>query len=305
MGTNRFPIIELCMPGLLPGMLAAGLLAVALTGCAAEPEPVDQVQENLVEKGIFEGDWWYSSTTINVNYDQAAAFASTGGVAPFEGSMSADYGVDFNREGPYVIGAPSYSFPIARIRWVIDEGFLFAYRSFELVIGGSADTRTPEFIGQPLAVFAIEDHIDIRQDYNEITGEETNVRVENTDDRRWYERKYMRVDWSQNLITQFASNSAADNELSQTFKRESTPLFVSEGTPGFPDGYQPQFVRAQDDAAYRFSAEWPEDEQDKIHYMSFVTQEVWSPGAVCLTIGGTCAATTVTLRNSFLRVPPE
>ncbi|HMI92294.1 MAG TPA: zinc-dependent metalloprotease, partial [Polyangiales bacterium] len=54
-----------------------------------------------------------------------------------------------------------------------------------------------------------------------------------------------------------------------------------------------------------FGAEWPKDEQDKIHYMSFVTQEVWSPGEVCLTIGGTCAATTVTLRNSFLRVPPE
>ena len=85
--------------------------------------------------------------------------------------MSTDYGIDFNRSGPNVIGAPAYSFPIARIRWVIDENFLFAFRSFELVPGGNDDARSPDYRGQPLAVFKIEDHVDVRQDYNAVTGE--------------------------------------------------------------------------------------------------------------------------------------
>ena len=40
--------------------------------CADEPPAIDQVQENLVDKAIFEGEWWYSSTTIDVAKLQAA-----------------------------------------------------------------------------------------------------------------------------------------------------------------------------------------------------------------------------------------
>ena len=39
--------------------------------------------------------------------------------------------------------------------------------------------------------------------------------------------------------------------------------------------------------------------------MSFVTKEVWSPGGACLDAGGACASAAVTMRNAFLRVPPE
>ena len=39
--------------------------------------------------------------------------------------------------------------------------------------------------------------------------------------------------------------------------------------------------------------------------MSFVTKEIWSPAGNCLTCGGTCASASVTMRNAFLRVPPQ
>jgi hypothetical protein len=40
----------------------------------------------------------------------------------------------------------------------------------------------------------------VRRSYNPTTGEELNIVEENMVDRPWYEREYMRVDWSQNLV---------------------------------------------------------------------------------------------------------
>jgi hypothetical protein len=285
--------------------IALCALGFSLASCSAAPGTVNRVQANLVDKAIFEGEWWYSSTAIDVSYDEASIFNSSSANPPFEGSMSTDYAIDFNRSGPNVLGSPSYSFPIARIRWVIDQNYLFAYRSYELVQGGNQNGRSPDYRGQPLAVFKIEDHVDVRHDYSSLSGEQTNVVLENTTDRQWYDRKYMRVDWSQNLITDFAANDAQSNELFTTFVREPTPFFVQEGTKGYPDSYKPQFVRVAEDSQYRFAKEWDTKDEDKIHYLSFVTKEVWSPGKSCVNGGGTCASASVTMRNSFLRVPPK
>src|SRR3954453_8337663 len=149
-------------PILIYFRIVFGLL---FTACTAKPDPINRVQTNLVEKGIFQGEWWYTSTSVDVGFDQAFVFTTANAGAPFSGSMSTDYALDYNRGGPSVLGEPAYSFPIARIRWGFDEGFLYAYRSYELVAGGNPDGRSSDFRGQPLAVFKIEDHVDIRKDY--------------------------------------------------------------------------------------------------------------------------------------------
>ena len=64
--------------------------------------------------------------------------------------------------------------------------------------------REPEAQGEPVAAFAIDSHFDIRHSYNPVNGEEYNVIEENTTDRLWYEREYMRVDWSANKINNFS-----------------------------------------------------------------------------------------------------
>lgn len=285
------------MRSLLALLLLLGVAAGPL-GCGSEPKPVDRVQTRLVDKSMFEGQWWYATTIVDVDYDGANLFGLAGASGPFEGSMSSDFGLDYNRLG----GDARYSYgsmPIGRVRFVIDEDHLFAYRTYELTAGGNAGATDPDFRGQPLAVFKIEDHVDIRQDYDGLTGEDTNVRSENTSDRQWNERSHMRVDWSQNLITDFAANDVDLGELFERFTRSSVSFQVQEGGGDFPDSYRPTFVRVGEDPDYRRAAEWGEDDADTVHYMSFVNRETWTPGSC-----GTCSSVGVTTRNSFLRVPP-
>ena len=49
-------------------------------------------------------------------------------------------------------------------------------------------------------MFPILSHFDIKRDYNPATGEQTNVIIENTIDRPWHERDYVRVDWSSSQV---------------------------------------------------------------------------------------------------------
>ena len=49
-------------------------------------------------------------------------------------------------------------------------------------------------------MFPIESHFDVQREYDSSTGEQSNVISENTSDRPWYERSYMRVKWDENPI---------------------------------------------------------------------------------------------------------
>src|SRR5689334_13406065 len=131
------------------------LLAVcsllALAACA-EPGPVrNRVQANLVDKSIFEGDWWYTRTVVGLDNDVGFGIAEAGAGAPWVGA-TADFDIISN------------SGNIGRIRWVIDENYLYAYRSHEIITGGAANPDDPSYRGQPLAIFAIDKHADVRQE---------------------------------------------------------------------------------------------------------------------------------------------
>lgn len=286
--------------GLALVLSVAAALSFGGAGCSVLPQ-VNRVQTNLIDKSVFEGDWWYTRTVIQLDDDAAYAIGAAGSGAPWAGAMS-NYDI------------ASQSGVIGRIRWVIDENFLYAYRATEIIPGSNADAHSSTFRGSPLAVYRIDAHVDVRQEYNPGTGEATNVVSENTADRRWYDRRFIRVDWSQNLVSfgQFGDSLEID-ELFGTFRRESAPLGVADdgnhhqsagnGTVDLPAEWAPQIVRVADDAAYRFRDEWPTAQQDTVHYMSFVTQEIWTPvqcfGSAC----GTSIA--ITTRDAFLRVPPN
>src|SRR5262249_36222697 len=89
---------------------------------------------------------------------------------------------------------------LKRIKWEISEKELTARLTYESVQGidgkGSKTTNT----GEVIAAFDIDKHFDIKHDYNPQTGEELNVIVENDTDRLWYQRQYMRVNWSSNKV---------------------------------------------------------------------------------------------------------
>jgi hypothetical protein len=54
--------------------------------------------------------------------------------------------------------------------------------------------------GSPLNAWPIQSHFDINYEYSSASGEKTNKKVENTSDRHWYDRDYMRVGWASGSI---------------------------------------------------------------------------------------------------------
>lgn len=272
---------------------------VGLGGCSVEADKISRVQTNVVEKSIFDGEWWYATTNIGVDTDSAYVLGSTGAFAPWTGDMSSE---------EYAYGGGVMS----RIRWVIDQNYLYGYRAYELISGGNADGRSPEFRGQPLVAFKIQSHFNIQCDYNTVTGECTNVTSENGSDSRWYETRYMRVDWSQNMVTPFRDDIADLYKLFAVWSSESVSFHIQEGS-AFPEEWRPQFVTVgderacaqgdlQDSSCYRWANEWPAGSEGLVHYMSFVTQEVLTPNSCG---SGGCNPVNVTKRHAFLRVPPN
>src|SRR5207245_590139 len=87
---------------------------------------------------------------------------------------------------------------LRRIKWEITEDVLNARLTYELIQNADGAGNRQTNTGQVVASFSIQSHFDIKREYNPQTGEELNVIGENTSDRPWYEREYMRVDWSSN-----------------------------------------------------------------------------------------------------------
>lgn len=141
------------------------LLLAALVGaaCADGMDDVNRVQPNYYDKSLFTGTWYMRQTIVEAPYE--AFFAIEG----FTNSM-------------------------AKIRWEIQEKYLIAY-SVSDPVPGANDPASGAPSYQPVAAWPIISHFDIIREYNPATGEQSNVIVENSYDRPWYERQYIRVDW--------------------------------------------------------------------------------------------------------------
>ncbi len=155
-------------------LIGAALLVSLPLGCSETVKDIDRTQGNLIRKADLDGEWHLLQTIVGV--PPTSAFT-------FEGETSR----------------------LERVRWAIHENYLVAYRSYQLVPGAEAPSTLAPFDGteNPVAAYPIEGHIDVIRDYNPNTGEQSNVIVENTSDRLWHERDYVRVDWSSNLVTNF------------------------------------------------------------------------------------------------------
>src|SRR5687767_2158836 len=112
-----------------------GLAAFGVLGCADEDPAVNRVNINVVDKSIFEGSWYSSSVVIDVDYESA-------GFGTFQGDSA------------YNLTAGGMNqFSIERVRWVIDENYLYAYRDYEIIQEHEEATLPEGELGQPVAVF--------------------------------------------------------------------------------------------------------------------------------------------------------
>ncbi len=162
--------------------LGVGLgLLVALSGCAKEMAPINRVQANALDKSFFVGP-----NLADPSDDPE--FYWRGYVTDASASQS-------------LVGVGSWS-GVDRIRWEITEDMLIARKSYPLVTQPDepGSFSGPDSVGTVVAAYKILSHFDIRRAYNPQTGEEENIIEENSTDRPWYERQYMRVDWSTNQV---------------------------------------------------------------------------------------------------------
>ncbi len=148
-------------------------VAIAVvTACAGDVGEVDRVQPGYVKKSdLLAGSWYYRRTIVDTPEGSGAWFTVG------QGDL----------------------FTIERVRFDVQEQYVYAYRDYEYVPNSEGlDQPGSDYHGSPVAAFPVEQHFDIIFDYNAQTGEKTNVRVENTTDRQWFEREYVRVNWAVN-----------------------------------------------------------------------------------------------------------
>ncbi|MFP6685554.1 MAG: hypothetical protein VB934_12605, partial [Polyangiaceae bacterium] len=165
-------------------MVALCLAAFAVQGCAEERDPINRVQPDALAKSFFVGDDLVSDKD-NPDFYANGTLLDIGYGAPARGLFDGFYSND-----------------LSIIRWEITESYLLgrlAYERIEDSDGKGAGQETND--GQVIYVFKISKHFDIKRSYNPSTGEEYNVIEENSSDQPWYDRAYMRVDWSKNLNT--------------------------------------------------------------------------------------------------------
>lgn len=255
------PVSSLPLLGLLAVLLPAAP-AVLLGGCAEELGDIDRTQANYVRKSDLQGSWYYLQTVIDVPPTSTFTF----------------------------IGETSYY--MEKVRWSIQEKYLVGYRAYPRVPGAEAPLTAPDelygdgYTENPVVAFRIEKHFDRIREYNSATGEESNVISENDTDRPWFEREFMRVDWSENLVTNFDFISEASVVTNMKY-------FVQEEQGG-PDAFYQE-----------------KDESGRTDYFDFVGKMFVEPddwGCFFTWMGWAaedCTAGEIKVRFSFALAPEE
>jgi hypothetical protein len=150
--------------------VVALLAAVWMIGCAKERPPRSYVQPNILAKADLEGEWYYVPTVVDINLGHSVTF----------------------------VGEAGWSVNI--VKWDVQENVLYARLAYDRIDHTTSYYNDPNFKGEVIGAWAIQKQFDIIRDYNATTGEETNTIRESTE-RPWYEREFLRVDWSENLVS--------------------------------------------------------------------------------------------------------
>ena len=253
--------------------LLAAVAIILSFGCAQEVGDIDRTQPNAIKKADLDpsAEWYYQRTVVDVPAADGFTF----------------------------VGSTDFS-GMTRIKWDIQENYLYARRQTELIDGADdKDELGDGYEGEVVAAYRILGHFDIQRQYNPSTGEPTNVIVEDRADRPWYERDYIRVDWSTNLVT----NYNLDFERASI---EPVPYYVQDQGDGHK--HAPLFDYSE-----------PEVDGDPTLDYFDITNRVHAragtihfPGfgeiPLCWLIGfefTECGSGEYTIRNSFKRIDPD
>ncbi len=256
------------------GMIRTGwsvLLAVLVLttlSCASEVGDIDRTKPDRLRKADFKGIWYYATTVTEAPVPSPLTF--DGEMAYFPGptkiifDIQEDYVVVYPTLELYVNGAEE-KWHKKSIRNYWDEG--------------KAGEFVEMYVGQPVAAFKIKSHFDVIRQYNSQTGDQSNIIVENTSDRKWFEREYIRVDWSSNVIKDL--------------------MFISGTSSSSVDYYVQEYEEDNPDAF--------EMAENSINFVTKMYLEPSSPDAcsVYMVAPQDCVGVVAKLRHSFLKANPN
>ena len=159
-------------------------LLVVMAACAQQQPPISRVQPDAIDKSFFVGADYLSATDDPEFYSQATVV---------------DVGYGAGQDGLFT---STYAQPLTRVKWTLTEDLLVARLAYERVRGtdGKGLGKSTND-GIVVAAYKVLSHFDIKRQYNPSTGEQLNVVEENTVDRPWFARQFVRIDWSKNLST--------------------------------------------------------------------------------------------------------
>ena len=252
--------------------IALTLLASQL-GCFGVGD-IDRTNPNKVPKSLFidengqSEEWYFRQTVIDVPATSAVSFIGEQGTTE-------------------------------RIIWDITEDYLFAYRAYPWLSGETADEYvrpgTGPFQGAPVAAYRIESHFDVQRQYNPSTGEQTNVIVENTSDRNWYDREFMRVSWEDNVIADFQFSASAVVQSAQanyTIPQDDSEAHTSKDQTVLTEDYI--------DTVQKVTTQ-PELNALLTDIYGFPIPECWLGSSITKD----CLGGDVRIRSSFMKVKPS
>src|SRR5690606_5414629 len=163
-----------CMQSSFLPLCAAAILSPLLAACVQQVGDTDRTQPDAVERSIFQGDdeWYYRQPVVEAEHGERAGGAV---FQPLEGRLH-------------------------RLRWEPTEGGRLAPATVgpaDGIYDGRADYEAGRYA--VVAAFPIESHFDKERTHDATGGSSI---VEDDTTRRWWERDYMRVDWSTNLVSE-------------------------------------------------------------------------------------------------------
>ncbi|MBX7114919.1 MAG: zinc-dependent metalloprotease [Myxococcaceae bacterium] len=263
------------MRSLLFPRLAYLALAAVCFACGGPTHPRNTLQVDAIAKSDLNGEWYYRQTVVGVPFSTGFTFVGEQGDNEME-----------------------------KIVWDIQEDVLTARRAYEYVRGSEAGEphqvsgSEEKYQGAPVAAFRIKSHFDIIREYNTSTGEEYDKLIE-SEERKWFERQFIRVNWAENLVTNF--NFLADyNTGSVTpIKQDPVPYYISDPTD--PDAFRLERDSSTEPANYM------ELTQKLVASPEMVTFEDGTSWPLCFLEYATqdCASQEIKVRNSFRRVTPR
>jgi len=194
------------------------VMALWLVGCATEVGDIDRTEPDKIKKSDLRGVWYMVMTVVDAPVPTPFTFngeMNFGGGVKVIFDIQEDYLIAYPISEVYIEGAEK-PWKTSQIRNYWDEG--------------KSDEFLEIYVGQPVAAYKITSHFDVIRRYNEATGDQDNVIVENSDDKYWYEREYLRVDWSDTAVADLMFLASVDSN--------DVDYFVQEYEVDNPDAFE-------------------------------------------------------------------